>query len=96
MLENIFERRVACAALRWPDGFIICGPRHYHPIMRAAIEAAGRCKLQGNKDIVEQGFVDFQGVWLTREEAYIVAKDAKQIVLRCGSDDEKLFSENLG
>jgi hypothetical protein len=43
----------------------------------------------------EQGFIDQFGVFMTREEAYVVAKAAGQIKYRCGGDDGVLFSENL-
>jgi len=43
----------------------------------------------------EQGFIDNKGNWLTREEAYVVAKDADQIIRRCGGDKRRLFSENI-
>lgn len=42
-----------------------------------------------------QGFIDNQGNWLTREQAYLVAKEAGQIIRRVGGDDGKLFSENI-
>jgi len=76
-------RRVVCAALRRRDT-IICGPRHWDSICRGT-----------SKDGWEQGFVDQNGVFLTREEAWMVALTAGQILRRCGGDEGRLFSENL-
>lgn len=87
------DQRVVCAALRMPGmDRIICGPRHYDPIMRAQIEAHDAPEHWRGS---EQGFVDNYGTFLTREEAYVVAKAARQIRRRCGGDDGVLFSENL-
>ena len=95
-LPNITERRVACAAIRYEDGLIVCGPRHLHPIMHAVIKAMGRSRLDGYDGRMEQGFVDFQGVWMDRAEALAVATSAGQIVRDCGGSTIHLFSENLG
>jgi hypothetical protein len=45
--------------------------------------------------LAEQGFVDQIGTFMTREEAWIVAENAGQILYRVGGDGTKLFSENL-
>jgi hypothetical protein len=84
-------RPVVCAALR--QGYrIICGPRHFDPVMRQQILASeGTGFWRGS----EQGFVNTWGEFLTREEALIVALVNEQRVKRCGGDDDKLFSENL-
>lgn len=95
-LPNVTERRVACAAIKYPDGLIVCGPRHFHPLMHAVIKAAGRSVLDGYKETPKQGFVDFQGVWMDRVEALEVATAAGQVVRDCGGSDRQLFSENLG
>lgn len=75
------EQRVVCAACRHPDGRIVCGVRHLDELMwrqilnvpvldyavrpvPAAVEDWGRA---------EQGFVDSNGLFLTREEAWAVA-----------------------
>lgn len=42
-----------------------------------------------------QGFIDNKGRWLSREDAFIVANNAGQIIQRVGGDDGKLFSENI-
>lgn len=46
----------------------------------------------------DQGFVDRNRNYLTREQAWEVAKAAGQIIRRCGGDDSNggtLYSENL-
>ena len=68
----------------------MCSPRHYDKLARAAIN-----KITCRSDLIEQGFVDQRGMFMTREEAWAVAEAAGQIVRRCGGDGEKLFSENL-
>lgn len=79
------QRRVVCAALRNTNGTIVCGPRHWDSICKGT-----------SKDGWEQGFVDQQGVFLTREEAWVVAETAQQILRRVGGDERgRLFSENL-
>lgn len=84
--------RVVCAANRCREtGRIAIGIRHFCPIMRANMDAMPGPKWASS----EQGFVDQGGKFLTREEALRIAKEAGQIVRRCGGDEFKLFSENL-
>ena len=86
------ERRVVCAAIRNDDGHIICGARHYDGIMHFQILSS---KENWRKDTVEQGFIDQDGIFLTREEAFLIATERGQIQRRVGGDSGKLFSENL-
>ena len=79
-------RRVVCAAIKDGYGTIVCGPRHWDKIMHQS--AAGKWAW-------EQGFVDQHGEWLTREEAWVIAEAAGQIIRRVGGDGGRLFSENL-
>ena len=82
--------RIVCAAIRNPTtGRIICGPRHFDPIMRSSIPSAETRAFR------EQGLVDQFCKFYTREEAYILARENGQIIRRCGGDDDRLFSENL-
>lgn len=71
---------------------IICGPRHFSPIMRSQMSADGGPAKWGNS---EGGFVDQFDQFYTREQAYKIAKHNGQIRFRCGGDKGKLFSENL-
>lgn len=83
------QRRVVCAANRFPDGVIILGARHWDPLMREHSELLGR--RGGNE---EQGFIDQWRVFMTREEAWGVAVAAGQIIRDVGCHGE-LYSENL-
>ena len=87
------ERRVVCAAVRFggDDGMIFTGPRHFDKTMLSIIRYWPH-RLDGPE---EQGFIDQEGNFLTREEAWVVATDACQIIRRVGGDGSKLFSENL-
>ena len=94
------QRKVVCAANKYvsADGsqvIIICGARHWDLLMRSQVEAFDEALWESVKLSEVQGFVDQHGVFLTREEAWIVAEQAGQIVLRCGGDGVRLYSENL-
>ena len=86
-------RRIVCAANRARfTGEIVIGIRHYDPLMQKQMNSYEEF---GYGDPVDQGFIDKHGVFLTREEAFVVATEAGQIVRRVGGDEGKLFSENL-
>lgn len=84
---------VVCAAIRSRvSNRVICGARHLDSVMRDQItHGGGRDEWRG----AEQGFIDQFCVFLSRKEAYEVAKAAGQIRRRCGGDDGHLYSENL-
>lgn len=88
------QRRIVCAANRHPETKrIILGARHFDHLMRQAAKDTG---LKWTAS--EQGFIDERGNFLTREEAWVVAEKAGQIVRRVGGDSINgghLFSENL-
>lgn len=89
-------RRVVCSAMVHRDGRMILSPRHFDSTVHKQLELLA---LQG-EDVMQwgsarQGFVDQQGVFMTREEALVVAKKQGQIIRRVGGDDLRLFSENL-
>lgn len=98
-LNNI--NRIVCAANKLPDGTLILGVRHCGEVMINIKE-----KL-GTEDKVwwesEQGFVDKFGEFKSREEAWLIACEADQIIHLCGNQSEddigqdgvELFSENL-
>lgn len=94
-------RRVVCAAIRAADGDVLLGIRHYSGDMHDQIHA--RRFTDGDKFLhrhdEDQGFVDQHGVFMSREEAYCVARDAGQILYpdKCGQglDGMKLYSEGL-
>lgn len=83
-------RVIVCAAIRLGDKVII-GNRHYDSLMsRVLIQTP-----EEDWSKAEQGFVDNKGVFLTREEAWFVAKDANQIIRRIPCKEGVLYSEHL-
>lgn len=91
--ENYFKRLLVCAALRHKDTrLIICGARHFDGIMRAMIEKLGG--VTEWKGHCYQGFIDNMGMFVSREEAWNIAKENGQI-RREVSGEGKLYSENL-
>lgn len=88
-----FQRRVVCAAIRTKNGEIILGARHFDALMRRTNDLAEEA-YQGFR-FAEQGFIDQKGIFMTREEAWDVAKNANQIIRECGSCEGALYSENL-
>ncbi len=88
------EQRIVCAANKDKfTGNIIIGLRHWDKFMHEQADAQGWCG-----DPVEQGFLDNFGKFLTRTEAWVVAKNANQIIYEVGGnqiDGGTLFSENL-
>lgn len=87
--------RIVCAAIKAEDGDLLLGIRHYSNDMVEQIDnrTDGYKFYHRNGD--DQGFVDQDGVYLTRDEAYIVAKEAGQIVYDLGFSNNKLYSEHL-
>jgi hypothetical protein len=87
--------RVVCAANRNADGLIVAGARHYDDVMRAQIKSStGNWRV----NMVEQGFIDQFGNFLSRQEAWTIANRNNQITRRCGGDEADggtLYSENL-
>lgn len=92
-------RRIVCAAIRAADGEVILGIRHYSADMHRQLEqrADGMKFYRRHGD--DQGFVDQHGKYLTREQAYLVAQAAGQIVrpehCRDSNRGPQLYSEGL-
>lgn len=101
--------RIVCAANRG-NGEIFLGARHFDERMRNAIDTYLRYEAMMNetdKDTelknmkkwgIEQGFIDQFGTFYNRQEAWVVAEAAGQIIQRVGGDGPEgqgLFSENL-
>lgn len=85
------ERRIVCAALRLPGtGAIICGPRHFDPMMKGQMGLTPEAWKNA-----DQGFINTHGEFLTREDALHVALANGQRLRRCGGDERRLYSENL-
>ncbi len=94
------ERRVVCAAIRANDGELLLGIRHYSRDMHRQIEQRVDGYKFSKRHDDDQGFVDQHGAWMSRAEAYEVAKAARQIVrpeaCKEGLDvGMKLYSEGL-
>jgi len=95
-------RRVVCAANRLPDGTLLIGARHWDSHMHNQVESYKKLHGAEEKSIVgtEQGFIDQFGNFLTREEAWKIAREKQQIIHYCSSETDEddngmLFSENL-
>lgn len=88
-------RRVVCAAIHLEDTGVILGPRHYDATMHAAIDLEPDDLKEAWRHEAEQGFIDQHGHFLTREEAWVIAEEAGQIIRRVGGDGQRLYSENL-
>lgn len=60
------------------DGHLIVGNRHFCPIMQMTIDNLN-LRDENHYHDSEQGFVDQWGVYMSRQEAWRVAKAAGQI-----------------
>ena len=87
------DRRVVCAAQRHREsGLIICGARHFDPVMRKLIDAFDDWDGWNNS---EGGFIDQYCEFLTREEALEIAERNGQILHDIECCKGYLFSEHL-
>lgn len=74
------QRRIAQAAYNY-NGYIVTGTRHSCPIMEMQIRVMEEVLEEWcNGDKMIQGFTDQYGNFLTRKEAYPIAKAAGQII----------------
>ncbi len=88
---RLAKRCVVCAACRKNDT-ILAGARHFDTVMVRQIEAID--KPHGYFADAEQGFIDQFGLFLTREEAFILATEKSQIKEEPNVEGT-LFSEDL-
>jgi len=88
------KQRIVCAANKNRlNGSIVLGVRHHDKFMMFSEDINSSGWIDA-----DQGFIDQQGFWLTRQEAWKVAEAAGQIIRRCGGDEADggtLYSENL-
>lgn len=94
LMEPIPEiQRVVCAANRHKrTGKIICGARHFDLIMHAQIKDDDLDDWHDS----EQGFIDQWGNFLTRQEAFTIAKRQNQFNGQGAPHaDGILYSEDL-
>lgn len=75
------QRRIAQAAYNF-NGYIVTGTRHSCPIMQLQMYAIGLDVLDDwcHGDKMIQGFTDQYGNFINRQEAYVIAKAAGQII----------------
>lgn len=83
-------RRVSMAA-NIVDGHLIIGNRHFCPLMTMQIDLLG-LDYTNHHIGTDQGFVDQWGIFMSREEAFVVAKAWGQI--REVHVEGTLFSED--
>lgn len=81
--------RIVCAAIK-KDDFIIMGVRHFDKIMQAQIEASGF-----DRKNCEQGFITNKLRFVSRDEAWNIAKANNQLCWGQDRPPGKLFSEDL-
>lgn len=98
-MKNYFVRRVVCAAIKADNGDVLIGIRHYSSDMHEQINKRSDGSEFHHRQGINQGFVDQHGIFMTREEAYLVAFSAGQIIrpAACieGFNGPKLYSEGL-
>lgn len=98
MKALIEGRFVVCAACRYGE-MIVCGARHYDTVMHGVLTQLKEDRLFAFEEVgkVDQGFIDQRGIFMDREEAYLVAKAAGQLNVRRQKthNEGTLFSEDL-
>ena len=98
-IMNNSKRKVVCAACKHPNlDLILCGARHWDSVMNDQFRSMAMYGEKQGIALWEQGFIDQRGVFMDREEAMQVAKDAKQpidIKRGCGGSETVLYSEGL-
>lgn len=85
------QRRVVCSAVRYPNGNVLVGARHFGPAMRDQYKALG---ITAEERESVQGFLDQWDVFMTRQEALVVATEARQIICKTHPQN-RLFSEDI-
>lgn len=84
-------KKIICAAIMTPTGFIIRGHRHSDCIRVASgIRALTRYEIQH----AEQGFISSDNLFVGRETARKIAKRAGQLLDRA-YDGKELYSEDI-
>lgn len=92
--------RIICAAIRYRDGLIVAGPRHWDRTMGRIADHLPHF-YSAKSQLIEQGFIDQHGTFYTRREAWKIAQRSDQIITRVNGDydpdtfDGILYSENL-
>ena len=92
------EQRIVCTALKLPEDGIILGVRHFDCFMQNTFQVLEELSIDDeeiNPESIIQGFLDNNYQFLTREEAWVVAEKAGQIIRDKDKCVGKLFSEHL-
>lgn len=104
---NIKTERILCAAIHYDDGeintrricknypetgIVICGYRHSDII--SILPTNNNFRNDGKEYNCTQGFITNKGRFVDREEAYLIAKNANQL-LHDFEDKTILFSEDI-
>jgi len=94
------KQRIVCAAIKVRcKGIdrIICSQRHHDKICNSQLNTIKNIGLNRINDrLEEQVFVDQFGDFLTRKEAFVIAKENGQIIRECGNPGgDELYSEHL-
>lgn len=86
--------RIVAAALQHKDGRVVVGVRHYDELMIGVLKQLPDFMTAGWR-AADQGFVDNHGVYWTREDAWIIAEAAGQIIVSEGTRRGVLHSEDV-
>ncbi len=91
-----YKRMVVCAA-NMHAGVIVLAPRHFDATMHDQISKLEEGFAPVDPGFWDQGFIDQEGVFMDRAEAYQVALAAGQINLHRpkSTNNELLYSEDL-
>lgn len=94
--HGAWQRRVVAAANRYGD-VVVVADRHHSAFMNRQLKMLKEAGVITTVHTREQGFIDNQGEFLTREEACVVAREAGQInqVRLKTTPFRELFSEDL-
>ena len=93
-MSELSKPRIVCAAVRSLNGGLVCSARHYDARMLKIISLMKDSDQFHHLHGDNQGFIDQHGKYYTREEAWIIASENKQII-RNVSKEGVLYSENL-
>lgn len=91
------KEKIICAAVRF-NGKVWMGHRHPHALAAMKDELSytmNRFQMIEASTDRDQGFVTSTGRFVDREEAHIIAGEAKQITSKEYNEDTKLYSEDL-
>lgn len=91
------DRRIVAAANRYEGDVIVVSARHHDLLMNEQLKRLKEFGVIKTTHTRDQGFIDNRGVFLSREEALIVAEKAGQINEHREKTDPEymLFSEDL-